>query len=139
MNTPVTVPIAALLVGWPALYISAAATRVSAKTTDWMIAYSGAPALQKPVSAFNRSTLQFRWIVSVAGNGSFRVVADTFQMLTTTLVLMEFKFELGANLKTRSVYPVEVFQKIALPESDEPLRLLVKPGQERGAIARCSR
>jgi hypothetical protein len=106
-----------------------------AKITDWMVITPGDPA-PPPVAAFNGSTLRLRWIVREAGAGTFRVVADSFQLLTATLAPIEANIELGAKLKTEAGRPVELTQDVKLPESDKPLRLLIKLWIERNGQRR---
>ena len=101
------------------------------KVAEWIVT-PGAPVVIKSVSAFNGSTLRLRWIVREAGDGPFRVEADTFQILTNTLAPIESQIELGKNLTTQSGRPVEATKDIVLPDADKPVRYLVKLWLVRG-------
>ncbi|MCB1093745.1 MAG: hypothetical protein KDL87_19550, partial [Verrucomicrobiae bacterium] len=101
-----------------------------ARTID-IVADSSEKAVTTHFSAFNGSQTEIRWLVRDRGDSPLRLTADVYQIISTSVAAIEKEKEILSSPPPIKGTLLEARKTIALPESDRPIRLLVKLWIER--------
>jgi hypothetical protein len=100
------------------------------RTID-IVTDSSGKVVKTDFSAFNGSQTEIRWLVRDRGDSPLRLTVDVFQIISTAVATIEREQELLSSPPPIKGTLLEARKTIALPESDRPIRQLVKLWIER--------